>query len=88
MIHTVKSWSMFYKDIEKGIRTADIRFNDRRYAVGDCMILNEYDPVKGEYTGRKMPVEITYIQTNMSNPCAISQFALADGYCVLSIKKI
>ncbi len=88
MKHVVKSWSMFYRDIEKGIRTADIRLNDRRYAIGDTMELNEFDPVKFEYTGNKMEVEITYIQTNKSNPCAISQFALNDAYVVLSIKQI
>lgn len=79
---------MFYKDIKTGERTSDIRLNDRRYAVSDTMILQEFDPVKFEYTGNEMEVEITYIQTNKSNPCAISQFALHDDYVVLSIKKI
>lgn len=88
MRHMVKSWSMFYRDIEKGIRTSDIRLNDRRYAIGDILELNEFDPVAFIYTGKKMDVEITYIQTNKSNPCAISQFALHDDYAVLSIKKI
>lgn len=88
MQHIVKSWSMFYKDIKTGERTSDIRLNDRRYAVSDTMILQEFDPVKFEYTGNEMEVEITYIQTNKSNPCAISQFALHDDYVVLSIKKI
>lgn len=88
MRHMVKSWSMFYKDIASGIRTADIRLNDRRYAVGDILELNEFDPAKFAYTGNKMDVEITYIQTNKSNPCAISQFALHDDYVVLSVKKV
>lgn len=87
MIHTVKSWSMFYKDIATGERTSDIRLNDRRYAVGDIMDLREFDPVTHTYTGQAQFVEITYIQTNKSNPCAISQFALHDDYVVLSIKK-
>lgn len=88
MNHVVKSWSMFYRDIETGERTSDIRENDRRYAVGDTMDLREFDPVKNRYTGRSQFVKITYIQTNKSNPCAISQFALHDDYVVLSIKKI
>lgn len=88
MNHVVKSWSMFYRDIEKGIRTSDIRLNDRRYAIGDTMQLLEFNPLEFKYTGRESMVEITYIQTNKSNPCAISQFALHDDYVVLSIKKI
>ncbi|MNK14331.1 hypothetical protein D3C87_324420 [compost metagenome] len=88
MNHVVKSWSMFYRDIETGERTSDIRLNDRRYAIGDTMDLREFDPVTHTYTGRGQFVKITYIQTNKSNPCAISQFALHDDYVVLSIKKI
>ncbi len=86
MNHTVKSWSMFFSDILSGDRTSDIRLNDRRYAVGDTMLLCEFDPVKGEYTGREQVVTITYMQQNKSNPCAISRDALRDDYAVLSIK--
>lgn len=88
-LHKIKSWALFYKDIESGERTSDIRCtSDRRFMVGDQMELNEFDPVKFEYTGRKQLVEITYVQTNKSNPCAISNDALRDDYAVLSIKKI
>jgi uncharacterized protein YqfB (UPF0267 family) len=88
-IHKLKSWSMFYKDIESGQRTSDIRCtDDRRFKVGDILELNEFDPVKFEYTGRVQRAEITYIQTNKSNPCAISYDALKDNYAVLSIRKI
>lgn len=88
MIHNVKSWSMFYRDILTGERTSDIRRNDRRYAVGDMMHLHEYDPVKGEYTGEKALVQITYVQTNKSNPCAISREALHNDFVVLSIRLV
>lgn len=86
MQHVVKSWIMFFTDIISGERTSDIRLNDRRYAVGDTMLLREFDPVKNEYTGREAEVEITYMQTNKSNPCAISYLALHNDYVVLSIK--
>lgn len=86
-IHTLKSWSMFYSDIMTGDRTSDIRCtDDRRFAVGDLMILKEFDPVKQVYTGRQCQVKITYVQQNKSNPCAISHHALADDYAVLSIR--
>lgn len=86
--HYVKSWSMFFTDILTGERTSDIRLNDRRYQVGDYMLLEEYDPVKQEYTGRTQKVQITYMQTNKSNPCAISREALHNDYVVLSIKLV
>lgn len=74
-------------DIITGMRTSDIRLNDRRYAVGDTMTLQEFDPVAQTYTGREQVVEITYMQQNKSNPCAISHEAILDGYVVLSIRK-
>lgn len=85
-VHRVKSWSMFFTDILSGERTSDIRRNDRRYRVGDYMLLQEYDPVTGSYTGRTQAVQITYLQGNKSNPCAISRDALHNDYVVLSIK--
>lgn len=52
------------------------------------MVLKEWDPVKNLFTSRTQLVEITYIQQNKSNPCAISHLALADDYAVLSIRKV
>lgn len=86
--HTLKSWTLFYNDILSGVRTSDIRYtDDRRFKVGDEMLLQEFDPVTFKYTGREQLVEITYIQTNKSNPCAISPDALKDNVAVLSIKR-
>ena len=86
--HIVKSWETFYRDIITGERTSDIRLNDRRYAVGDFMKMEEYDPVSQTYSGRFRTVVITYLQTNKSNPCAISHRSLDDAYVVLSIKLV
>ena len=87
--HVLKSWTMFFGDILNGTRTSDIRYTgDRRFLVGDHMDLREWDPVKNEYTGRSQLVEITYIQQNKSNPCAISHDAIRDDHAVLSIKLI
>jgi hypothetical protein len=89
ILHIRKSWSMFYEDILSGIRTSDIRSEDRgQFHEGDELLLREYDPVKGVFTGREQVCLITYVQRNKSNPCAISRDALKDGYCVLSIKTL
>lgn len=87
--HVIKSWSMFFTDILTGMRTSDIRSTaDRRFKVGDIMELHEFDPATFTFTGRVVNVEITYLQQNKSNPCAISHDALNDGYVVLSIRVI
>jgi hypothetical protein len=89
VLHILKSWPMFFDDIERGIRTSDIRsMLDRRFRVGDNLLLRRWNPATSKYTGREMTVEVTYIQANKSNPCAISEQALHPDYCVLSIRKI
>lgn len=77
---------MFFNDIKSGERTSDIRLDDRRFAVGDIIELNEWDPVTSKYTGNTQDVEITYIQGGKSHMCALSRDALKDEYLVLSIK--
>jgi hypothetical protein len=71
-----------------GIKKHDMRnMKDREYKVGDLLNLQEFDPFKGEYTGREQLVEITYI-TNTVTPCALSSAMLDDHACILSIKLV
>lgn len=84
--YEVKSWPHFFQAIKKGEKLHDMRdLRDRRYKIGDFLILQEYDPFKGEYTGETCTVEVTYI-TSADTPCAFSSAALAPGYCILSLR--
>jgi hypothetical protein len=84
----VKSWSPFFQAIREGTKLHDMRdLKDRNYCVGDILVLEEYLPFEGHYTGETQRVEITYI-TSANTPCAFSSAALASGYCILSIKKV
>lgn len=86
MIHTVKSWSAFFNAFKSGLKKHDMRdMKDRDYKVGDYLILQEYDPFKGEYTGEEMSMKITYI-TSRNTPCAFSSAALDRDYCILSLE--
>ncbi len=57
--HYVKILPKYYMDVEKGIKTFEIRFNDRGYKVGDFLHLQEF--CGGEYTGRTIDREICYM---------------------------
>lgn len=88
MIHIMKSWPEFFQAIKAGTKTHDLRdMRDRDYKVGDVLVLQEYDPFKGEYSGDECKVEITYITSN-NTPCALSSAVLDKGYCILSIRII
>ncbi|WP_425962671.1 DUF3850 domain-containing protein [Rhizobium nepotum] len=86
--HTLKSWPQFFNPILAGTRTSDMRLKtDRDFAIGDHMVLEEFDPFGGGYTGRKATVEITHIISN-ETPCALSSAVLDNDYCVLSIRML
>lgn len=75
--HSLKVLPEYYKEIVNGKKTFEIRKNDRKYQVGDKLILKEWD---GEnYTGNITKKEITYILDDNSG------FVLT-GYVVMSIK--
>lgn len=86
-IHDVKSWSHFFDAIKGGWKKHDLRDMERGYEVGDIIILNRYDNIKGEYTGERLEVRITYI-TSEQVPCAYSSAVLKRGYCILSLEII
>lgn len=86
--HKAKSWTHFFQAIKAGQKTHDLRdMKDRNYRVGDTIILQEYDPFKGDYTGQECEVKITYI-TSAVTPCAFSSAVLAEGHCILSIQTL
>jgi hypothetical protein len=87
-IHKVKSWTYLFEAVLAGGKTHDIRYmRERDYKVGDTMILQETDVGGQNYTGRELPVEITYI-TSKDNYCALSNEALMPEYCIISFKKL
>ncbi len=56
-----KIWPTFFKLIESGEKTFEVRLADTDYKPGDVLILREWDPDKNEYTGRSIRKTITYV---------------------------
>ena len=64
MTHELKTWPNFFKAIEEGSKNFEVRFDDRGFAVGDTLILKEFDPAAAigfRETGRKLGRRVTYI---------------------------
>lgn len=74
--HYVKILPKYYLDVEKGIKTFEIRFNDRNYKVGDILHLQEF--CGGEYTGREIEKEICYMIND--------HVYCKEGFVVLGLK--
>jgi len=80
MTHALKTWTEYYKEIENGDKTFELRKDDRPFAPLDTVIAQEYDYEKQKYTGKETAFTITYILRNAK------QFGLKDGFCILGLQ--
>ncbi|OTQ74743.1 MULTISPECIES: DUF3850 domain-containing protein [unclassified Gilliamella] len=58
--HRLKIKSEYFSSVINKTKTAEIRYNDRNYQIGDILILNEIDE-HGELTGNSCQVVVTHI---------------------------
>lgn len=82
--HVLKTWPEYFKSIADGSKPFEVRFNDRDFGVGDYLILQEYHPRLGEYTGRYIKTRITYV---LNSNTTFGKRALQPGYVVLGLEQ-
>lgn len=58
--HVLKTVQPFFDHVASGVKTFEIRENDRGFKVGDRVLLREYDPHTEMYSGESILIEITY----------------------------
>jgi hypothetical protein len=81
MTHALKTWIQFYKDVENGSKTFELRRDDRPFKIGDTLLLQEYNGQHNLYTGKESVFIITYILRGATT------FGLTDGFCILGMKE-
>lgn len=59
--HELKCWPEFYKAIESGEKTFEIREDDRCFRAGDILWLREWSPVSESYSNKSCRMEVTYL---------------------------
>jgi ASC-1-like (ASCH) protein len=60
-IITKKTWPKIFELVKSGKKKFDLRLADFPVKEGDILILEEWDPKKKEYTGRKLKKKIKYV---------------------------
>jgi len=73
--HKLKIKSEFFSAVINKTKTAEIRYNDRNYQVGDILNLNEIDE-NGVFTGNNFSVIVIHVLDD-------NQF-LQTGYVMLN----
>lgn len=77
-VHQIRLATNYFDDVAAGIKTFELRKNDRHYKRGDILEMMEF--AEGRNTGRMIRAEVTYILEDYTG--------LEDGYCILAIKVI
>lgn len=54
MEHKLKTWPVFFEMVRIGRKRFEVRWNDRDFKVGDLLVLQEFDPTTGAYSGREL----------------------------------
>ena len=80
-VHKLKIWPHFLDEIESGRKTFDLRSNkDRVFQAADQLLLQAFDPTRGEYVPARAPVIVDIIAVYPHIP------GLEPGYVGLSIR--
>ncbi|OGY56518.1 MAG: hypothetical protein A2Y84_01090 [Candidatus Colwellbacteria bacterium RBG_13_48_8] len=56
-----KSWPQMFEAVSSGKRKFDLRLGDFEVKEGDTLILEEWNPEKKDYTGRKIEKKVTHV---------------------------
>jgi hypothetical protein len=75
--HRLKIAPFFFEAVCKGIKTFEIRNNDRGYVAGDTATLCEIH-YGDEFTGREVNIQINYVTDYMQK----------DGYVVFAFTRL
>lgn len=89
MNHQLKTVQPFFDDVVSGVKTAELRRDDRTFQVGDTLTLREYELLEcvcgcgvdnSSYSGRTVTVEVTHVLRNF--------VGLKPGWVMLSFKVV
>ena len=77
--HYLKTVNPYFRAVECGLKTFEVRFNDRNFQEFDILHLQEFSP-PNDFSGREIDFEVTYV---LDDPTFCK-----DGFVVLGIKEI
>lgn len=80
-IQLLKCEHEFFLSIRDGQKNFEIRKNDRDYAVGDLLILREYDSRQDEYSGELELRLVSYMTSFKQEPDHVV-LALMPVFCL------
>ncbi len=85
-LHRLDTWPEYFEEVAKGVKTFEVRRNDRNFQTGDFVELvelkkNERRSDDNQPTGRKLLFRIGYVFQG-------GQFGLVRGFCAFSLLSV
>ncbi len=76
--HALKVDSLHFKDLSRGVKTFEVRLNDREYKIGDLLLLFDYDTEQERYKVNFMVRRVSYILNG-------GQYGIESKYVVMAL---
>lgn len=76
--HELKTWPVPFDAVASGLKTWELRLNDRDYQVGDTLHLLRFDPDQARFTDGEIKRVVTWM---LIGPA----FGLPEGYCIMTL---
>jgi hypothetical protein len=77
-IHNLKTWPGYFQFVFDGIKTFELRQDDRGFEIGDILHLQEYEPETKTYSGRYVDALVTYMLGGFEG--------ISEGWVCMAIK--
>lgn len=82
----LKVWSEYFEAILDGRKKFEVRLGDINCGVGDTLLLREWDPKTGQYTGREIKKKISYIFKTKNQKFWLGEDMEKHGFVVMSLR--
>lgn len=81
MRHDLKCWPEPWLALRHETKRHEFRKDDRGFNVGDTLLLREWNPETGDYSGDELIAEVTYLSRG-------PEWGIPAGYVVMSVRLV
>lgn len=81
-----KVWPKFFESVSRGNKKFDLRLADFECEEGDILVLQEWNPIIQEYTGRSVEKEITFVLKTKDLEFWTEEEIEKYGFQIISLK--
>jgi len=81
-----KVWPRYFQKILEGKKNFELRLANFACREGDILVLREWNPDSGKYTGRQVEKEITYVTTLKDIPFWSPSEIEEHGFQIISFR--